>query len=305
MQDGTVSSIEILILDEVDRMLDMGFLPDVRRIVEKTPRTRQTLFFSATMLAQIQGAGPMGSEGTRERRGGHPLLPLGDRQPLPLSRRASNQREELLLELLKRTDFHSVMIFTVPRWMPTVFPPSKAQLRDTRWRSCTATFTKGPRARSSRFPRRHRRSHRRHRRGRPWARHQVVSPMSSTSWCPSTPRTMCTASAAQAVPKEGDAYTIFSAEEIGYVQASSAWINQKIERRKLENFNYTFTTVLDDEKRTRHHAWSLQEEKRRTAVIAVKTSSFQVLDPALPPRMNFRHGKHDIFIPDQTPRLRH
>ena len=50
MQDGTVNldTIEVLILDEVDRMLDMGFLPDVRRIVERTPRTRQTLFFSAT-----------------------------------------------------------------------------------------------------------------------------------------------------------------------------------------------------------------------------------------------------------------
>ncbi|NIP97824.1 MAG: DEAD/DEAH box helicase, partial [Akkermansiaceae bacterium] len=40
---------------EVDRMLDMGFLPDVRRIVNQIPRQRQTLFFSATMPPQIQG----------------------------------------------------------------------------------------------------------------------------------------------------------------------------------------------------------------------------------------------------------
>jgi ATP-dependent RNA helicase RhlE len=56
MQEGVADlrGVEILILDEVDRMLDMGFLPDVRRIVEKTPSSRQTLFFSATMPPQIK-----------------------------------------------------------------------------------------------------------------------------------------------------------------------------------------------------------------------------------------------------------
>jgi ATP-dependent RNA helicase RhlE len=42
------------VLDEVDRMLDMGFLPDVRRIVEKIPRERQTLLFSATLPPEIE-----------------------------------------------------------------------------------------------------------------------------------------------------------------------------------------------------------------------------------------------------------
>ena len=50
----SLDTIEVLILDEVDRMLDMGFLPDVRRIVERTPSSRQTLFFSATMPPQIK-----------------------------------------------------------------------------------------------------------------------------------------------------------------------------------------------------------------------------------------------------------
>jgi ATP-dependent RNA helicase RhlE len=50
----SLSSIEVLVLDEADRMLDMGFLPTVRRIVKQLPKKRQTLLFSATMPAPIQ-----------------------------------------------------------------------------------------------------------------------------------------------------------------------------------------------------------------------------------------------------------
>jgi ATP-dependent RNA helicase RhlE len=48
-----LSHIRILVLDEADRMLDMGFIHDVRKIIEKVPAVRQTLFFSATMPAEI------------------------------------------------------------------------------------------------------------------------------------------------------------------------------------------------------------------------------------------------------------
>jgi ATP-dependent RNA helicase RhlE len=50
-----LSRVEILVLDEADHMLDLGFIPDVRRIVAETPRRRQTLLFSATMPAPILG----------------------------------------------------------------------------------------------------------------------------------------------------------------------------------------------------------------------------------------------------------
>ena len=56
MNQGFVdlSGVEVFVLDEADRMLDMGFIPDVRRVVAKLPARRQTLFFSATMPPDIR-----------------------------------------------------------------------------------------------------------------------------------------------------------------------------------------------------------------------------------------------------------
>ena len=52
-----ISRVEFFVLDEADRMLDMGFIPDVEKIVGLLPRMRQTLFFSATLSDDIQKLG--------------------------------------------------------------------------------------------------------------------------------------------------------------------------------------------------------------------------------------------------------
>jgi ATP-dependent RNA helicase RhlE len=105
-----LSRLEVLVLDEADRMFDMGFLPDVRRIIKHVPPKRQTLLFSATMPEDI-------------RRLAHEILrsPLtvqvGQTAPANTVSHAlypvnQHLKTALLLELLRDTDTESVLIFT-------------------------------------------------------------------------------------------------------------------------------------------------------------------------------------------------
>ena len=106
----SLDKIDILVLDEVDRMLDMGFLPDVKRIVQKCAKERQTLFFTATLPPEIeQLAGwalrnpskvEIGRTHSAADTIAHCFYPV-----------VASQKFDLLQVLLERTEFKSVLIF--------------------------------------------------------------------------------------------------------------------------------------------------------------------------------------------------
>jgi len=105
-----LGSVEILVLDEGDRMLDMGFLPDVKRILKHVPAQRQTMLFSATFPPEIEG---LASQTLR-----HPKrIAIGLSRPAHTVAHAlfpvpQQLKTALLLALLKQTDTDSVLIFT-------------------------------------------------------------------------------------------------------------------------------------------------------------------------------------------------
>ncbi len=105
-----MGNIEILVLDEADRMFDMGFLPDVRRIVKAVPAKRQTMFFSATFPADVELLAQQVLTQPQK-------IAMGIVKPAHTVTHAlypvpPHLKSALLLELLKRTDTDSVLVFT-------------------------------------------------------------------------------------------------------------------------------------------------------------------------------------------------
>jgi ATP-dependent RNA helicase RhlE len=105
-----LTHVEILVLDESDRMFDMGFLPDVRKILKRIPAQRQTLLFAATMPDDIRH---LAKEVLRD----PVIVQVGASVPVSTVSHAvypveSHLKTALLMKILERTDAESVLIFT-------------------------------------------------------------------------------------------------------------------------------------------------------------------------------------------------
>lgn len=247
MEQGDVNlkNIDILVLDEVDRMLDMGFLPDVRRIVQCCPEKRQTLLFSATVPEEIERLSSwclrnpekisIGERRTPAESVTHAFYPV-----------AVAQKFDLLQTLLERTDFHSVLIFcrtkdgadriarqlVAQKHTVAVLHSNRSQqeridalegFKDGRYEVmvCTDIAARGIDIAGV--------SH-------------VINydvPQHPEDYVHRIGRT----GRAQAI---GDAFTIMTAEELPHVKAIEAFISAKVPRLKLENFPYFFTMLFQE-----------------------------------------------------------
>ncbi len=112
LQQRTVhlTQVKVLVLDEADQMFDMGFLPNIRKILKQLPRQRQTLLFSATMPGAIES---LAQEILREpvtvkiSRNSTPQAIQHTVFPVP-----AHRKSEFLIHLLHRTESQSVLVFT-------------------------------------------------------------------------------------------------------------------------------------------------------------------------------------------------
>ena len=247
LEQGVISldTIEHLILDEADRMLDMGFMPDVRRIVEKVPKARQTLLFSATMPPEIVKLTEwalrdpekieIGGRRTPAETITHALYPV-----------AASQKFDLLLEILERTQYHSVLIFARTK--------VNADRISARLESAghTVAVMHSDRSQGERTEALE---------GFRSGKYEVMVATDIAS------RGIDVASVSHVinydVPQhpddyvhrigrtgraqaEGDAFTLMTAEEGPDVTAIERFIGQEIERKKLNNFKYVYSLALDD-----------------------------------------------------------
>ena len=249
MERGTckLDHVQYLVLDEADRMLDMGFLPDVRRILDKVPRDRHTSLFSATIPPQIETLikwamrAPhtieIGARRTPAETVKHVIYPVSE-----------SQKSDLLRALLDSVNYDSVIIFCRTKHgadrvagllkknnhAVAVLHSNRTQkereqalqgFRDGKYEVLVATDIAA--------------------RGLDIADvSHVINydvPQHPEDYIHRIGRT----GRAEA---SGDAFTLMVAEDSPHVASIERFISKKIERIKLETFNYKYTALFEEGK---------------------------------------------------------
>src|SRR5438874_2561372 len=246
LQQGTcqLNRVEYLVLDEADRMLDMGFLPDVKRIVQKCPSQRHTMLFSATIPPEIESLIHWAMKSPQTIEIGVRRSPASTVKHVVYAV-SERQKEDLLRALLDKVNYDSVIVFCRTKnradrighllkrnnHAVAVLHSNRTQrereqalrgFRESRYEVLVATdnASRGLDVREV--------SH-------------VINfdvPQHPEDYVHRIGRTGRAETA-------GDAFTIMVAEDVAHMAAIERFISQKIVRVKLQDFKYEYTALID------------------------------------------------------------